>query len=88
MIRWDKKKELKLLAERGIDISEISEIIENGGILGAELVPNQKDHPGQKMVVVKYGGDYCCVPYVVEADGGWFLKTAFISRMARKKYGG
>lgn len=63
MIKWNVEKEAKLLAERNIDLREISEIIGKGEIVGVELVPNQD-------------------------DGDWFLKTAFFSRLARKKYGG
>lgn len=88
MIKWGVEKEAKLLAERNIDLREISEIIGKGEIVGVELVPNQDDHPGQKMAVVRYKGDYCCVPYAIQDDGDWFLKTAFFSRLARKKYGG
>lgn len=87
-IKWNEEKAVKLLAERGIALSEIAAIIEDGGIVGVELVPNQGDHPGQNMAIVPYKGDFCCVPYVVQPDGDWFLKTAFFSRMARKKYGG
>ena len=88
MIKWNKDKEQKLLDERGISLSDISEIIESGNVLDEVFVPNHKDHPGQKMFVVEYDGDIACVPFVKDDAGNFFLKTAFFSRVARKKFGG
>lgn len=38
---------------------------------------------GQRRVVVKIAGYPCIVPFVVEQDGGWFLKTAYKCRKAK-----
>lgn len=84
-IEWNAEKAEKLKRERNIDMDEIAELIRNEKIIRIEAVPNQKEHPNQRMYVLDYNGYAICVPYVYDQNGTLFLKTAFPSRVQNKK---
>jgi len=83
-IGWDDSKNEKIKAERGISFEEIAAELIAGRVV--DIVP----HPsrlGQRIFVVKLGDHFVMVPFVGDVDGV-FLKTAYVSRKARKQYGG
>ncbi len=87
--RWDpKKNEILKAGERSVSFEEIAKAMENGGILDDYEHPNRDRYPNQHISEVAFRGYVWQVPYVVEADGTRFLKTAFPSRVANKKHGG
>lgn len=88
VIEWNAEKAEKLKEERNIDMEEIAEIIRNENIISIEEVPNQKEHPNQRMYVLDYNNYTICVPFVYDQNGTLFLKTAFPSRVQNKKNGG
>ena len=78
---WEDKAK-KIWEERGIDMSEIVELIENGKILS--IMPNPW-HPNQKRLVLDYHGYVIGVPYV-EDEEQIFLKTAYYDRKLNKQF--
>lgn len=87
IIEWNADKAEKLLADRNIDINDIAKIIKSNKIITIEDVPNQSDHPGQRMYILNYKDYTFCVPFTYTKDGALFLKTVFPSRTYHKKFG-
>ena len=83
--RWDKEKNERLKAARGISFEEIVLAIESDGLQDVLLHPNQRRYPGQLILVVAYNGYVYLVPSV-EADAYYFLKTIIPSRKATRDY--
>ena len=83
--RWNKEKNERLKAERGISFEEIILAIESDGLKDVLLHPNQRRYPGQLILVVAYGGYVYLVPSV-EEDAYYFLKTIIPSRKATRDY--
>lgn len=85
IVQFDKEKAAKVLEKHGVDMDAVrDEILE--GRFDVDEVRNQTGHPGQKMFVVVLDGYAVCVPYVVDADGSFFLKTAFRNRIYQRRY--
>ena len=59
--------------------------IERGDILDDYLHPNQKDYPGQRIMVINIANYAYLIPYV-ENDEELFLKTIIPSRKATQIY--
>jgi hypothetical protein len=59
--------------------------IERGDILDDYLHPNQKDYPGQRIMVINIVNYAYLIPYV-ENDEELFLKTIIPSRKATQRY--
>lgn len=83
--RWNSGKNLLLISERDISFERIVFHIENGDLLDIAPHPNKEKFPNQKVFVVKIKDYVYAVPYVMEGDN-YFLKTAFPSRILKKKY--
>lgn len=83
--RWNKEKNERLKAERGISFEEILLAIESGGLQDVLLHPNQRRYPGQLILVVAYASYIYLVPSV-EEDAYYFLKTIIPSRKATRDY--
>lgn len=86
--RWNKEKNERLKAERGISFEEIVLAMESEGLDGLKdilLHPNQRRYPGQLILVVAYG-DYIYLVPSVEEDAHYFLKTIIPSRKATRDY--
>jgi uncharacterized DUF497 family protein len=84
MILWDKKKNLKLLAERGVSFDVFSELIV------AEKYKCILKHPKreeQKIFIVCFNDYTYLVPFIVDSDDNIILKTIFPSRKYNKIYG-
>lgn len=86
MIKWNDDKYRQLLTMRGIDLAKVAEII-NQEYEAIVPVDNQDGHPGQMMFIINYEGYTVCVPFVKEACGDIFVKTAFRSRKYNKGKG-
>jgi len=85
--RWSLEKILRLQSERGLSFEAIESAIEDGRLLDDIPHPDPIKFPGQRMLIVKVGGQVCVVPYV--SDGAVrFLKTIYPSRKAKRTYGG
>ncbi len=78
--RFNNEKNEKLLNERGVSFYMVIESIAEKGVLLNFDHPDQKRYPNQKMMIVNIDGYAYCVPYVVEENDIWFLKTICPSR--------
>lgn len=84
-LEWNKEKNEKLKAKRGISFEDIEQAVQKGRVLDLFDHPNKKSYPNQTIMVVEIKGYAYYVPYV-EDEEKYFLKTIFPSRKATKKY--
>ena len=84
-INWITEKSIALKSSRGICFEDVVFFIERGDILDDYLHPNQKDYPGQRIMVINIANYAYLIPYV-ENDEELFLKTIIPSRKATQKY--
>jgi hypothetical protein len=84
-INWNTEKSGSLKSSRGICFEEVVLFIERGDILGDYLHPNQKDYPGQRIMVINIANYAYLIPYI-ENDEELFLKTIIPSRKATQIY--
>ena len=79
-IKWNTEKEEKLQSDGsrgGIGFADCVIAIDEGRIL--DILP----HPtrdSQRLLILNIEDYAYVVPYVIEKDGSWFLKTVFPSR--------
>jgi hypothetical protein len=79
------EKSIVLKAARGICFEDVVFFIERGDILDDYLHPNQRDYPGQRIMVINIANNAYLVPYI-ENDEELFLKTIIPSRKATQRY--
>jgi hypothetical protein len=84
-INWNTKKSDAIMSSRGICFEDVVFFIERGDILDDYLHPNQKDYPGQRIMVINIANCAYLIPYV-ESDEELFLKTIIPSRKATQRY--
>ena len=82
---WSAEKNEQLKIERGIGFEEIVVAINEGGILGVLLHPQQKKYPNQRIFIIQINQYAYLVPFV-EDEEKIFLKTIYPSRKATKNY--
>ena len=85
-VGWSTEKEIELrqqVRRNGVSFPECIIAIENGDILGDLSHPTR---PGQRILILAIEFYAYVVPYVVESDGTFFLKTVFPSRKFTAKY--
>ena len=78
---------MALKASRGICFEDVVFFIERGEIVDDYLHPNQKEYPGQRIMVINVANYAYLVPYV-ENEKELFLKTIIPSRKATQRYFG
>lgn len=83
--RWNAENNERLKVERGISFEEIVLAIESGGLRDLLVHPNQRQYPGQLVLVVAYG-DYAYLVPSVEESTHYFLTTIIPSRKATRDY--
>jgi hypothetical protein len=84
-LNWNTEKSIALRLSRGICFEDVVFFIERGDILDDYLHPNQKDYPGQRIMVINIANYAYLIPYA-ENDEELFLKTIIPSRKATQKY--
>jgi hypothetical protein len=82
---WNKEKNIKLRAERGICFEDIVLRIHTGNILDVVHHPNQEKYPGQNIMIINVDGYVFIIPFIIE-ENGIFLKTIIPSRKYTKQY--
>jgi hypothetical protein len=83
-IEFGQEKNLLLQEIRGVGFDQVIEAIGKGQILD-DL--RNKNHPKQRLLVVKIQNYIYAVPYVInKKEGTIFLKTVYPSRVLTKKY--
>jgi len=85
-ISFNVEKNLQLKAERGINFDDVIRAIDKGQLLGIFKYPDYSKRPHQEVMHLKIADYIYVVPYVVEEDGGLFLKTVYPSRKLKKMY--
>ena len=83
-ILWDRKKNRKLIAERGISFNLVSELIGEGKYV--EILENPS-REGQFIFLVPVEGYLHVVPFVIDDKENIVLKTVYKSRKFQKLYG-
>lgn len=86
LFRWDEGKNILLKQTRGIGFEEIEEAILKGDILANLRHPNEKRYPRQRIFVVALNGYAYSVPYIIEEENTYFLKTVYPNRAMTKRY--
>ena len=81
----DEKNEL-LIAKYGFGFDELMEIVSQGGVFRILQHPNQNQYSHQQVLHIPYNKYIYIIPFVIESDGTWFLKTFYPSRKAKKEY--
>lgn len=87
-LRWDIEKERKLQAEtsrNGITFADCAVAMADDRILDVRRHPT-RDH--QRLAILNIENYAYVVPFVIEDDGTWFLKTVFPSRKETEFYFG
>jgi uncharacterized DUF497 family protein len=84
--KYNHEKNALLLAERGVGFDEIIQAIADGNLLDVRSHYNQKKYPHQKILYVRLLNEVFAVPFIVEDNGDFFLKTLFPSQKARKAF--
>ena len=85
---FNREKNEKIFIERGITFEDVIEAIARRGVLLNFDNPNKEKYPNQKILVVDVNGYAYCVPYVIQEDDTWFLKTIYPSRKFKTLIGG
>lgn len=84
--RWDSEKNEKLKNERGVCFEQVVLHIEKGDLVDVIEHQNQSKYPDQKILAVNINGYIFLVPFVIEKENVYFLKTIIPNRKATKKY--
>lgn len=77
IIKWNKEKDELLKATRNISFKQVVEEINAHRNTKPETNPV---HQNQFITVVKINNYPCVVPFVIEENGDWFLKTVYPCR--------
>ena len=85
---FNREKNEKIFLERGITFDDVIEAIVYKGILLNFDNPNKEKYPNQKILVVNVNNYAYCVPYIIQKDDTWFLKTMYPSRKFKALIGG
>ncbi|GHV36968.1 hypothetical protein AGMMS49546_03420 [Spirochaetia bacterium] len=84
-ILWDDEKNLKLIAERGISLTEFASLILEKKY---QAILKNPAREGQNIFIVPYQNYTYVVPFIIDDEKNIILKTAFPSRKQHKLYGG
>lgn len=76
-IRWNEDKNQLLKETRNVSFEQVEEQIAKGDFIGPEDNPAREN---QKRIIVKLDGYPCVIPFVIDEDGNWFLKTIYPCR--------
>lgn len=82
---WNNEKNNWLKEERDIGFEDIAVALEQGGLIDMIDHPHQDKYPNQKIMVVSWA-DYIYLVPCVKTKDGYFLKTIFPSRKAKRDY--
>ena len=83
-ILWDKEKNERLIAERGLSLEIFASLILEKKYLAILKNPSRKE---QKIFVVSWQDYTYVVPFVIDKKQNIILKTVFPSRKFHKLYG-
>jgi uncharacterized DUF497 family protein len=84
-IIWDEEKSSKLKKDRGISLDEVAVLILQKRYVDIVKHPKRAE---QRMFLIPINGYIHVVPFVVDNENNFVLKTVFPSRRFHKKYEG
>lgn len=84
--QWDNNKNEKLRKGRDICFEQVVMHIEKGDLFDIVENPNFKKYPGQQILIVNINNYIWLVPFILEHENVFSLKTIIPSRKATKKY--
>lgn len=84
-IIWDEEKNAKLKKDRGVSLDEVALMILQKQYV--DIVKHPK-RPGQRMFLIPINGYIHVVPFVLDEENNFVLKTVFSSRKFHKLLGG
>lgn len=84
-IIWDEKKDAWLVKTRGISFVDFVETILNKEYL--DIVEN-KTRPDQMIFICRFKDYTYCIPFLLNNDSEFVLKTIYPSRKYHQIYGG
>ena len=84
-IIWDEEKSTKLKKERGISLEEVALLILQKKHVDIVKHPKRAE---QRMFLIPINGYVHVVPFVVDHENNFVLKTVFPSRKFHKRLGG
>jgi uncharacterized DUF497 family protein len=82
---WNNEKNKWLKEERNICFEDIAVALDLGGLVDFIDHPNQNKYPHQKIMVVDWA-EYIYLVSCVKTKDGYFLKTIFPSRKAKRDH--
>lgn len=83
---YGEEKNRQIKKSRGVCFDDVELAVSNGGFYKVVDHPNKKKYPGQQMLLVLINNYIHAVPFVVDENGEFFLKTVFPSRKYNKLY--
>ena len=84
-ITWDPDKNQQLQRERDVSFDDVLLALMTDQVLADIPHPRPERYPGQRLLVVRIDNEAYVVPYVISEEG-FFLKTIFPRRKARREY--
>jgi len=76
-IYWNNAKNQFLMETRQVSFNMVLDKIIKNDFFGPEMNPSRN---GQFRIIVHFEGYPFVVPFVIDAEGNWFLKTIYPSR--------
>lgn len=76
-ILWNTEKNKLLMETRQVSFDMVVDKIIENDFIGPEVNPSRND---QFRIIVHFDGYPYVVPFIIDVDGNWFLKTIFPSR--------
>ncbi len=86
VFRFSREKDAILKQSRGFSFEDIITSIENGWLIALEPHDNKEKYAHQVILSVQMSDGIYTVPAVPEWDDTLFLKTAYRSRVATKRF--
>lgn len=84
--RFDPEKDARLRATRGLGFEAVIEALAGRGALWVRAHRDQGRYAGQWMAAVEIAGYVYLVPFDLDADGTWVLRTLYPSRQATRAH--
>ena len=81
-IFWNTEKNTLLMETRHVSFEMVLDKIVKKDFIGPELNPARND---QFRIIVHFDGYPFIVPFVIDSEGNWFLKTIYPSRKEKER---
>lgn len=86
MFYRDNEKNKLLIQQRGISFEDIIDAIEHGKIIDDIIYHNILNYPNQRVLIINLENYIYKVPYIIDEQWRYCLKTIYPDRKATKQY--